>query len=436
MTKVSMETVDSVRRRLAVEVPAVEVSAEIERAYDHLRRTANVRGFRPGRAPRPVLKQLFGDRIQAEVFGKLVQDSYSDALREQNIEPVGQPEIVTEKAEPGEPLRYSATVEVKPSITPSGYVGLEAERPLKSVSDRDVEDFLENIRQSYAQLVPITDRTRAVRGDVAVVDYEARIDGSLAGRGEDRQVVVGSEDELGGRLEGAETGIDLELDIDYPADHDNSELAGRRVHFRVLVKSLSTREVPDLDDEFAKDHGESDTLVDLRQRARQHLEASAAREADEATRSALVDQLIRAHPVEVPSAMVERRTESMIEDFLESLGPRQPPPGRVAEVRMQLRTEFEPRARDQVKASLILEAIAHHERLEIADDELETQVDRVAERAGTAKERVRALYGEPTARAGLRARMLQTRALELVTQRANIRTVERTSAVADEPGNG
>jgi trigger factor len=436
MTKVSMETVDPVRRRLAVEVPAVEVTAEIERAYDRLRRTANVRGFRPGRAPRPVLEQLFGDRIRADVFGKLVQDSYGEALREQNIEPVGQPEIVTESAQPGEPLRYSATVEVKPTITPTGYTGLEAERPLKPVSDQDVDEFLESIRQSYAQLVPITDRTQAARGDVATVDYEARIDGRLVGRGEDRQILVGSEHELGARLDGMERGIERELAIDYPADHENTELAGRCVHFRVLVKTLSTREVPDLDDDFAKDHGESGTLAELRKRARQHLEAGAERDADEAVRSALVDQLIRTHLIEVPPTMVERRIESMIDDFMDGLGARRPPARREAEVRARLRSEFEPRAGDQVKAALILEAIAQQERLAINDAELEAQIDRVAERAGAAKERVRALYQEPAARAALRARMLQTRALDLVAERAKIQTVERRSAVADGPGNG
>lgn len=425
MTKVSMETVDSVRRRLAVEVPAGEVTAEIERAYDHLRRTANVRGFRPGRAPRSVLEQLFGDRVRADVFGRLVHDSYSEALRDQNIEPVGQPEIVTEHAEPGEPLRYSATVEVKPTIAPTGYTALEVERPLKPVSDEDVESFLENIRQSYAQLVPITDRVRATRGDIATVDYEARLDGRLIGRGEDRQILVGSEHEIGSRLEGVGKGEEREFDIDYPPDHKEPELAGRRAHFRVRIKALSTREVPELDDDFAKDHGESDTLAELRQRARRHLEANAERDADEAARSALLDQLIRTHTVEAPPSMVERRVESMIEDFLESLGPRRPPAGREGDVRARLHSEFEARACDQVKAELILEAIAQQEKLQISDADLETQIERAAERAGAARERVRALYQDPIARATLRDKMLQTQALDLVTERANIRTVER-----------
>jgi trigger factor len=237
-------------------------------------------------------------------------------------------------------------------------------------------------------------------------------------------------------LEGAERGVEREFDIDYPADHENRELAGRRVHFRALVKALSTREVPLLDDDFAKDHGESDTLAELRQRARQHLEAGAAQNADEAVRSALVDQLLRTHPIDVPPSMVERRLESMIEDFMESLGSRRPPAGREAEVRTRLRSEFEARASEQVKAGLILEAIAQQERLVITEADLDAQVDRLAERTGTAKERVRALYQEPSARTALRARMLQTRALDLVIERANIRTVERRSAVADQPGNG
>jgi FKBP-type peptidyl-prolyl cis-trans isomerase (trigger factor) len=134
--------------------------------------------------------------------------------------------------------------------------------------------------------------------------------------------------------------------------------------------------------------------------------------------------------------MVERRTESMVEDFLDSLGARRPPAGRETEMRTRLSSEFAPRAEDQVKAGLILEAIAQQEKLEVNEMALEAQIDRVAEQAGTGKERVRALYQDPSARAALRARMLQTLALDLVTERANIRTVEPTSAVADEPGNG
>src|SRR6516162_9794644 len=175
MTKVALETVDAVRRRLAVEVPAGEVAAEIDRAYDHLRRTARVPGFRQGHAPRAVLERLFGDQVRADVFGRLVSQSYAEALRERQIEPVGQPEIVTERAEPGEPLRYSATVEVRPTVVASGYTGLAVERPLQAIGEEEVDQFIESIRQERSRLLPIAERRTAHRGDVATVDYTAHI---------------------------------------------------------------------------------------------------------------------------------------------------------------------------------------------------------------------------------------------------------------------
>ena len=179
--KVDVETVDSVRRRLAVEVPAEEVSAEIEKAYVQLARGAKVRGFRPGRVPRPVIERLFGDRVRAEVFEKLIQQSYAEVVEEQRIAAVGRPEIVTEQARPGEVLRYSATVEVKPEIVVEHYAGLDVERPLAPVADAEVDAFLERLRQSSAQLRPIVERTTVESGDVVTVDYEGRVDGRARG---------------------------------------------------------------------------------------------------------------------------------------------------------------------------------------------------------------------------------------------------------------
>ena len=162
--KVDVETVDALRRRLAVEVSAEEVQTEIEKAYAELGRAAKVPGFRPGRVPRHVMERMFGDRVRADVFGKLIQRSYAEVIEQQQIAVVGQPEIVTEQAEAGAPLRYRATVEVKPEVVADHYAGLEAERPLVPVSDADVEATLERLRQSLAQLQPITDRADAQLG--------------------------------------------------------------------------------------------------------------------------------------------------------------------------------------------------------------------------------------------------------------------------------
>jgi trigger factor len=190
--KVEVEAVDSVRRRLAIEVPAEEVAAELDRTYAELGRAAKVRGFRPGHVPRPVLERLFGDRVQAETFGKLIQHSYSEVIEQRQIEALGRPEIVTEQARPGAALRFSAMVEVKPQVVVQGYNGLEVERPVAVITDADVDAFIERLRESFAQLRPIADRSHVEDGDTVTVDYEARRDGRLLTRAENRHVQIGA----------------------------------------------------------------------------------------------------------------------------------------------------------------------------------------------------------------------------------------------------
>lgn len=439
MRKVAVEAVDPVRRRLAVEVPENEVTTEIEKAYSELRHKAKVPGFRPGRAPRPVLERLFGDQVRADVFGRLVQSSFLDVLREQQIEPVGRPEIVTEQAEPGQPLRYSVTVEVKPSLSVQGYVGLELERPLRSITESDVDRFLEELRQSFAQLLPIEDRSEAAPGDLATIDYQVKVDRSVQ-RFDNRLVEVAPA-ELGGelpaRLDGMRIGQETSFAIDYPADHPDPERAGKRLEFRVVLKSMARKEVPNLDDDFAKDHGECETLEDLRQRVRQHLEGSALREADRAARAAAVRQLVRANDVQVPRAMLERRTELMVDEILENLGARRPPASREAEFRTHLQSQVEPRAREQVQGDLILEAVARQESLEVGEEEVEAYVEQIVNQTrADVRDRVRALYGDPSRRASLRTQILQEKALDFIMSRAQLRTIEAKSSVADAEGTG
>lgn len=438
MTKVALESVDAVRRRLAVEIPAAEVTAEIERAYEQLRRKARVPGFRPGRAPRPVLEKMFGDQVRADVFGRLVQESYTDAVRDQQLQPVSSPEIVTERAVPGEPLRYSATVEVRPAVTAAGYDGLAVDRPVSVIGDADVDRFLTNLRERHATLVQVSDRREARDGDIATITYEARIDGAVVGRGDQRLVEVGGEgnDGPGARLAGAQIDAPTDFEVTYPADHSNPDLAGRTVRFDVTLRALALRDVPPLDDAFAKAHADCETVEALRALVREQLEAAAAREASTAVRSALVSQLVAAHDFEVPPAMVDRRAELLAEEVLDGLGQRRPPASREAEFRTRLQRDLQEQARNQVKAALLLESIAEQERVAIEEAALDAHIDRLAETAGKARERVRALYQDPGARAGLRGRLLQDRALDLLVERAKISDVERPSAVAGVPGNG
>ncbi|MFN8625677.1 MAG: trigger factor [Candidatus Binatia bacterium] len=437
--KVDVETLDPVRRRLAVEVPADAVAAELAREFAGLVRSAKVPGFRPGRVPRQVLERMFGERVRAEVHGRLIQQSYAEALEREAIPAVGQPEIVSEHTAPGAELRYHATVEVKPEVHVDGYAGLAVERPILRVAETDIDGYLERLRTSLAQLTPVTDRTQVVAGDVVTVDYEARSDGRLIGRGERREIEIGHNGfppDFDARLIGVEVGAAPEFDVTYPTDHAVAELAGKTVHFRTVLHAIAQKELPTLDDDFAKDHGECSTLAELRQRVRRQLEEEAAHHADELLRRAVVAELAKGQDVPVPGSMVQRRAQALAEEVLYGWQQRR---GRLkdeAEARAHLRKELEPRAREQVKVALVLEAIARQEGLTIGDEDIDAHVSSLAQSAGKAAEQVRALYESPDARQQLRGQLLQARAIDLVIGRARITDVEAQSSVADVAQSG
>jgi len=437
--KVEVETVDALRRRLEVEVPADEVAAEIDKAFVELGRAAKIPGFRPGRVPRPVLERLFGDRVRAEVFATLIQHSYAEVLDEHKIEALGQPEIVTEQAKPGGALRYSATVEVKPELSVDGYNGLTAERPVAPVTDADVDAFLARLQHSFAQLRPIPDRTRPQQGDVVALDYEARVEARVVSRGEGRDIEVGANGfppEFDAHLLAASVGDEVAFAVTYPTEHEATQLAGKTVAFRVRLHALSRKEIPPLDDEFAKDHGECATLAELRQRVRQRLEEEADHRADQAVREALLTQLAAAHDIPIPKALVERRTEALVQEVLDEWRQQRVRPRDESQALAQLRSELEPRARQQVRMALLLEAIARQEGLAVSAPEIEQRIESLAAAAGAAAERVRALYQDPEARRQLETRMLQTRAVDIVVQRAKLTTVESASNIAEVVENG
>jgi trigger factor len=436
--KVDVETIDPIKRRLAIEVPAEEVSSELDAEYARLARTARIPGFRPGRAPRHVLRQMFGDRIRSDVFDRLIQRSLIEAIEKEGIEVVGRPDLVTQSAQPGEPLRYNATVEVKPDIVLADLTGIELERPIHAIGEADIDQYLKRLRETMAHLHPVTDRSTVNVGDVVRVDYEARIDGKVIASAEGRDIEIGANRfpaTFDQNLTGASVGSELEFDLAYAEESAAGPLAGKTVRFKVRVGGISTKDLPALDDEFAKDHGECTTLLELRDRIRTQLAEQARARGDEEIRRALLVRLVEANDLHVPRALIEHRLNALIEETRlewERLGrwPRQD-----AGLRERLRQELGPQAIFEVKVGLLLEAVARREGITVSDSEIEERIAAFAEQADQARERVKGLYAAPEARQQLRTRMVQSRAVDLILQRVKIRDVEKSS-VADPTETG
>jgi trigger factor len=423
-SSVTLEELSPVRKRLRVEIPAVAVQAELDRAFQALGRQAKLRGFRPGKAPRAVLERTFGAEVRREVLGRLVEQSFHEAIERHGLAVVGTPEIDPEDIAPGDAFRYSATVDVRPAIALGDLGGLNASRPAVTVSDEDVERTLGSLRESVAQLRPIEDRTVVETGDVVVVDLTSRLDGGEPVRREGALLEAGGGTfplALERQLVGQHRGAHVSVRVPYPADYANTAVAGKTADFDVEVKELRAKELPALDDDFARDHAKCASLAELRDRVRADLEREAHARAEDAVRDQILAQLVERHPFDVPPSLVERRIEAMLATFDIRVGEGPERDQAIA----RLHDELRPRAERQVRAELLLDAVAERERIDVSDGDVDAEIAAIAARERQAPERVRALYDRPEARAALRARMLRERAIA--------RLVASTSAASPMP---
>ena len=309
---VNIEEPNSLRRKLTIEVEPDEIKSELDRAYNELKRGVVLKGFRPGHAPRNLLERFFGEQVRGEVVQKLVEEYTKKALEEHDLKPVVAPEIVTEQTDLQKDLalKFSATFDLRPTIEVKDYEGLKVPESKIEVTDAEVEEAIERFRLRQATLKKVEDRTVVEEGDYALASVEAFEDGKpmSPNKPEDRLVEVSERALAHGvheALIGAEIGKEMKASKTYAADYTQKELAGKTVEWRATPKEIYRRELPTVDDDFAKDLGD-ENLEAFRTRVRAELLAHAKQEADARVRQGLLDLVIERNPVELPESLVAR----------------------------------------------------------------------------------------------------------------------------------
>jgi trigger factor len=426
--QVRSEEESPILHRLEVEVGAARVRSAFDRAYRDLARRVPVRGFRPGKVPRPVLERLYGPSVTEQLEQTLVAETLGDAIEKAGLEPVSEPAIEAGQIEAGAAFHYTARVEVKPAISLPDLAGLPARRPRVEVAEEEVERELEALRLRRAPLIEEPEGTVLARGHVAVLDFVGRVDGRPfeGGSGQGVEVELGSGQLLAGfeeQLEGARAGDDREVRVRFPEDYGNPELAGREAVFAVHVAAVKRRELPALDDEFAVDLGEFENLGQVRQRIRDDLRSARERGARAVLHRTLLEALIERTRFDVPPGLVERRLEQELHSAHERLE------GQVShdalhEQLERWREEWRERAERQVRESLLLEAVARAHQLAVAPEELEARVAEMAKRQGVTPARLRKALGGEAFERVLEAQMIDDKALEFLAAQAK---VEETS---------
>jgi trigger factor len=419
-----------VRRTLEVEVAPERVDRAFERVYRELGRHARVKGFRPGKVPRSVIRKLHGGTAAEEVERLLVTQTLADAVEETGVQPVVEPAVEAPTPVEGEPFRYTVALEVKPEISLPELEGLPARRPRVEVDEAQVERELESLRQRNAPLVEEPEQVAAARGHVLTLDFEGRVDGQpfAGGTARGHELEIGAGRFVPGfeeQLEGARAGDDLQVRVTFPEDYGAADLAGRKAVFDVHVHAIRRRDLPALDDEFAKDVGDFETLDDLRERIRSELREAQERQAKTAVERSVMDALLERTAFEVGPGLVERQLRSRLQAAHRQLEG-SVPHASLHEQLARWQEEWRPQAEREVRESLVLEAVAREQGLSVDDETLQARIEEMAARQGVDARTLRKAYEERGLFEGLRAQLLDEAALAWLVARAKVDEVPGT----------
>ena len=419
--KVQVEELSPIEKKLSIEVDNARVADELTRAYSALGRQVKVPGFRPGKIPRRILEQRYRASVEDDVIQRVVQQAYLDAIREHKVEPVSQPTVSNARAlKANEPFTFEARVEVKPQVQAKDYRELPLPKSDVVVDDAAVEQQLTNMRESLARLEPVEGgREVGAPGDFATIDYEAKLEGKeFPGSKAEGVTVEIAPGELVqsniAALEGVKIGESKELDYTFPADYQVEEVRGKAAQFRIVLKELKRKVTPELDDAFARETGQAETLEALRAKLRSDLERAQKNQKQAEEREAILKALVERNGFEVPKAMVERALDSMLEGALRSMARSGFDPRRLNLDFMKVREEMRERAVQEVKGSLILESIAGQESIAASDEDIEKKIADLAQESGQPVASVKQYFKSPDERRGLGLQLREQKTLEFL----------------------
>lgn len=426
---VKIEDLSSVKKKLSFEVPAEKVDEEIRKAYQKIAKTAKVKGFRPGKIPQAILEQHYAPQMEEQVLTRLINDSYFKALVEHRIPALADPEIQenTPLAK-GQPFSYEAHVEVKPEVEVKDYTGLTLQKEKFVFDEKVIDDRLEEMRASRAEMA-VTSRKKARGGDFVIIDFAGSIDGSAfeGGQAEDYQLELGSGSFIPGfeeQLEGMKREEEKDVEVTFPENYGNKELAGKAAVFHVKLKEIKEKELPELNDEFAKGFG-LDSLAELREKLTESYRTQETNRVEGDLRERLVTALIERNPLEVPESMVASQLEYMMGNVrrrMESQGMSMEMLGMNEESFNQM---YRDTAVGQVQGALILEAVGRQEELQVEEGEIDGKLEEIAGMANAPLEAVKKYYAGEEARKGLVSQIREEKVVQFLLDKATIEEVDK-----------
>jgi trigger factor len=419
------------RRELDLEIPADEVTKQTEKIAKEFAKLARVPGFRPGKAPITLIKKRFAEDIKGEVLQKLVPEHVEKAVAEQKLTPVSQPQVDKLEFNEGQPVKFRASFEVLPEFALANYKSLEIEMPEMAITDETLAKTLEEMRERAAAFAPIEGRP------VQDGDYvQVKLNGTPEGEGEPLQAEsvlchVGAEETMAPfneNLRGANVGDHKDFDVVYPADYPDAKLAAKTFHYSVDVLGVKTKTLPELNDEFAKDVSDATSLDELKNKVREGLEHERDHRQKDLQREKVLAELVKQHDFPVPESLVEHQMDVRLERVVRSLAQQGVDPRAVNVDWVSLRRKQEDRAKDDVKAELVVDRIATEEKIDVTDEELQHELEHMGSHSGQSAEALRASLTKQGTLDRMKAKLRSDKTLDWLAQNATVKTVAAASA--------
>lgn len=400
---VQVETLEKSMAKLTIEVSAEEFETALDKAYKKNKNKISLPGFRKGKAPRAMIEKMYGTGVFYEdAANDLIPGAYESAAKESELEIVAQPSIDVTQIEKGKPFIFTATVAVKPEVTLGDYKGIEVEKKTAEVTDEELQAEIDKVRESNSRMITVEDR--AVQdGDITTIDFEGFVDGEPfeGGKGENYPLTIGSHsfiDNFEEQLIGKNIGEETEVNVTFPERYQAEELQGKPAVFKVTIKEIKVKELPELDDDFAQDVSEFDTVdeykEDLKKKLLENKEAALKREKEED----VVGKIIENATMEIPDPMVDTQVRQMVQEFSQRIQSQ----GLSLQQYMQftgmtpesLTNELQPQALKRIQSRLVLEAVVAAENIETSDEDLEKELEKMAEMYQMEADKLKELVGE------------------------------------------
>jgi trigger factor len=429
--QVHVEDISSVQKKVTIEIPVEQVNEEIDKAYSAIQKKAKLQGFRPGKAPMQLIKRTYADAMRDDVMRRLYQQTLYKALDEHKVEPIDSPTIESDILEPGVPFKYSAIIEVMPQILLNEYTGLIVNKEIFVSTPESINDELKRMQENMAQLTPLDEDVEIANGHQVSVDYSVAVEGSPEENSGDQsaEVEIGSKRLIPGfeeQLIGLKTGDFKEFTLDLPAGADaTADEPAKKGIFSVTVKEVKLKVLPELDDEFAQQFGEYDTMEDLRAKMVEYHGKHETDRIENEFKERVIQALIKKNPLDVPESMIKRQLDFMFENLKNRLKSQQMSLDMMGLDADSFRARFRDDAIDKVRGGLLLMALVEKENISVSDDDLTERYEKIAAGNSDMLDRIKEYYStNATAKHSITSEIKEDKAISFLIDRAIVTEVD------------